>query len=107
MAPSLFPRLCVAQGLPEPVPEYRFAAPERNWRMDFAWVAQRVFLECHGGVYVQGRHVRGAGWQKDADKSNEASARGWRMLLATPKTLCSPPTFALLKRALDFTPDAA
>ena len=34
-------------GLPEPVPEFRFH-DERKFAFDFAWVEQKVALECQG-----------------------------------------------------------
>lgn len=95
----MFPRLCEACGLPRPVPEYRFH-PTRKWRLDFAWVAQKVGLEVDGGVWVAGRHTRGAGWQKDSEKLNELACLGWRMLRATPQQLMTKSTVDLLKRVL-------
>ena len=90
-----------------PVGEYRFH-PVRRWRFDWAFVSpNKIGLEVEGGIWTGGRHVRGAGFLKDIEKYNAAAVLGWRVLRVTPRTLCSPQTFALLKRALDFTPDAA
>ncbi len=78
--------LCRATGIPQPEAEHRFAPP-RRWRFDFAWPESKVALEVQGGLFVQGRHSRGAALLKEHDKLNAAAALGWRVLFATPKTL--------------------
>ena len=65
-------------GLPEPEHEYRFH-PVRKWRFDFAWPEQKVAAEVEGGVWVNGRHNRGAGFIKDCEKYNAAAEEGWRV----------------------------
>ena len=42
------------------VREYRFH-PDRKWRSDFCWPAEdvRLFVEIEGGIWTDGRHVRG------------------------------------------------
>jgi very-short-patch-repair endonuclease len=59
--------------------EYRFAPP-RRWRSDFAWPAQMLLVEVDGGGWVYGRHNRPQGQQKDFEKHNEATVRGFRVL---------------------------
>jgi hypothetical protein len=78
-----FDDLCRLAGLPVPVSEYRFAPP-RRWRFDFAWPDQRVALEIQGGLFVQGRHTRGAALLKEHEKLNAAAALGWRVLYTSP-----------------------
>lgn len=68
-----------AEKLPEPVREYRFA-PDRKWRFDFAWPDEKLAVEVEGGVWSGGRHTRGAGFLKDAEKYNRAALMGWRVL---------------------------
>jgi very-short-patch-repair endonuclease len=58
--------------------EYRFAPP-RRWRADFALVEPRILVEVEGGVWSGGRHTTGAGFEKDAEKYNAATAQGWRV----------------------------
>lgn len=72
--------------LPEPTREYEFARPDRRWRFDFAWVAQRVGAEVDGGIHRLGggRHQRGVGFERDIEKFNDAVLRGWRVLRFTP-----------------------
>jgi len=67
------------------VSEHKFC-PERNWRFDY-WIGEkiggprvpsyRVAIEIEGGVYTQGRHVRGKGYEADLCKYNEAARLGW------------------------------
>ena len=71
-----------ALGLPEPVREYRFAAP-RRWRFDFSWPDIRLAVEVEGGQWVRGRHLRPKGFASDIAKYNAASAGGWRVLRFT------------------------
>lgn len=70
--------------LPEPAREHRFHA-ERKWRFDFAWIAEKVAAECEGAIYVNGRHTRGSGFEKDCEKYNAATLAGWRVFKFTPR----------------------
>ena len=56
--------------------EYRFAPP-RRWAFDFCIPPLRLAFELEGGIWVQGRHTRGKGYQGDLDKYNTASSLGW------------------------------
>lgn len=68
-----------AIGLPEPVREFKFHET-RKWKIDFAWPALKLAVELEGGIWTGGRHTSGAGWIKDAEKYNELSLMGWRLL---------------------------
>ena len=70
-------------GLGAPVAEHRFH-PTRKWRLDWAWVPQKIALEIQGGVWSGGKHGRGAGIVKDHEKLNAAQALGWRVIQLTP-----------------------
>ena len=72
-----------AVGLPEPVAEYRFHH-ERRWRFDGAWPEQLIAMEIEGGIWIEGRHTRGKGFEDDCEKYNAAAALGWRLLRFTP-----------------------
>lgn len=72
----------VEAGMPEPVREHYFALP-RRWRFDLAFPDYRVAIEIEGGVYVAGRHARGAGYEKDTEKYNTATVLGWLVLRFT------------------------
>ncbi len=63
---------------PELVREYQFH-PERKWRVDFAHIPSRILIEIEGGIWIQGRHNRGAGFITDIEKYNEATFSGWRV----------------------------
>ncbi|MBO4779796.1 MAG: hypothetical protein J5497_04075, partial [Selenomonadaceae bacterium] len=57
--------------------EYRFAAPERQWRADIAFPDVKVAIEIDGGIWNYGRHNRAASMLDDMEKGNGYSARGW------------------------------
>jgi hypothetical protein len=84
--------------LPPPEREYRFC--ERRWRFDFAWPALMIAAECEGGTWVNGAHNRGAHFESDCDKYNEASLLGWQLLRFTASRIESGKAIELLKRAL-------
>lgn len=98
-SPELFIPSCEHYGLGRPVPEHRFH-PDRKWRFDYAWVAQKVALEIDGGAWTKGRHTRGKGFIKDQEKRNEALLMGWKVLHCVPQDVKDESVFALLKRAL-------
>ncbi len=75
-------------GLPPPEREYRFH-PRRRWRFDFAWPRYMLAVEVDGGIYSRGRHVRGGGFERDAEKRNAAVIAGWRVLHFTPRLVRS------------------
>lgn len=58
--------------------EYKFH-PARKWRFDFADPERKIAVEIDGGVFVKGRHSRGAGYRSDCEKLNAAAALGWRV----------------------------
>ena len=68
--------------LPEPVREHRFH-PSRKWRFDFAWPLHKIAVECEGATWTNGRHVQGAGFEKDCIKYNQAALDGWTVLRFT------------------------
>jgi hypothetical protein len=72
-----------AEGL-DPVFEYRFH-PTRKWRMDIAFLESKVFVEVQGGIFIRGRHVRGASLLKEWEKLNTAAVMGWRCLCCQPR----------------------
>lgn len=74
-----FTWLIKAAKLPEPVREYKFC-PDRRWKFDFAWIAQKIAVEIEGGIWIQGRHSRGKGMLNDMEKYNNAVLNGWRVL---------------------------
>lgn len=75
----------------EPVQQHRFAAPERQWRFDFAWPDALVAVEIDGGIFVGGGHSRGMQFTGDCEKLNAAVMRGWSVLRFTTVDLRKRP----------------
>ena len=55
-------------------------APGRRFRLDFAFVPERLGIELEGGLYSGGAHARPAGILRDMEKGNFAVLAGWRIL---------------------------
>ena len=66
-----FLRLGRLAGGPELEREYRFD-PGRRWRADFAPLPTRCLIEVEGGIWVNGRHNRAAGFNADLEPSRLA-----------------------------------
>lgn len=63
--------------------EFRFHA-ERKWRADFAHLPSRTLIEIEGGIWINGRHNRAAGFNADLEKYLEAGLAGWRVFRLGP-----------------------
>jgi very-short-patch-repair endonuclease len=81
-----FETLWRALGGPELEREFRFH-PTRRWRADFVHQPSRTLIEIEGGIYVNGRHNRGAGFAADLEKYLEAALAGWRVVRLGPNEL--------------------
>jgi hypothetical protein len=68
--------------------EYQFH-PTRKWRFDGAHLPSRIAIELDGGVFSGGRHGRGSGFVKDAEKFSEAAMLGWLCFRLTPNMITS------------------
>ncbi len=75
-------------------------APPRKWRFDVCWPVQKVALEVDGGIWVGGRHNRGAAMKAQWEKENTAVCMGWRILKVEPKDMCMLSTVEMLRRVL-------
>lgn len=73
---------CRAEKL-NPVREFIFHHT-RKWRFDFYFPEQRLAVEIEGGLRAGGRHQRIAGFTDDAEKYNQATSMGIRVLRYTP-----------------------
>jgi len=83
-----FDQQCRLAGLPEPMAEYRFHET-RKWRIDWCFVAEKIALEVEGGMFIAGRHSRGAGAVKDMEKYNTLACMGYRLIRVTPKQIAN------------------
>ena len=99
------------QGIPQPEFEYQFC--ERKWKFDIAWefvnkgalfrrlVPFALAIEVQGGIWVHGRHNRGAALKKEWEKLNTAASMGWRILYCEPRDLCTTDFAETIKLALN------
>jgi hypothetical protein len=78
--------LCRSALLPIPVAEHQFH-PHRKWRFDYAYTERRLAIEIEGGIWIQGRHTRGAGALGDMRKYSSAALLGWRILYYQPSEM--------------------
>lgn len=87
----------------------------RKWRADFAIEGayneadhiDRLLVEIDGGGYVSGRHSRGAGMEKDAEKQSAAAILGYRVIRATPKQVEDGRCLSWIRQALGLEEQAA
>lgn len=92
--------LCQSRGWPVPVAEHKFH-DTRRWRFDLAWPALKLAAEVNGGVFVGGRHSRGAGQMKDYEKLNAAVLLGWSVIQVVPKQITDGTLNDILSRWFD------
>jgi len=64
---------------------------DRGWRFDWAHPGSKAAIELQGGVYTQGRHTRGQGYERDAEKLNAAQLLGWKVFYVTSGMLRRDP----------------
>lgn len=73
--------------------------PSRRWRIDIL-VADSVAVEVDGGGWIMGRHSRGAGIEKDAEKSAHIAMAGYRLIRVTPKHVKSGEALQWIEAAI-------
>jgi hypothetical protein len=79
------------------VREYVFH-PERKWRLDLYAQMMRLGVELHGGIWTQGRHVRGLGFAEDRVKINAAIEQGISVLEYTQAVISDGSALAQIER---------
>ncbi len=57
-------------------------------------------VEVQGGIFIQGRHSRGAALLKEWEKLNTAAILGWRILYCQPQDLLKKEMAETIKQAL-------
>jgi very-short-patch-repair endonuclease len=63
--------------------------PGRRFRFDYAHMATKVGIELDGGIFIRGRHSRGMGQAKDAEKGRLAWEKDWDCIHFTTACLTS------------------
>ena len=86
-----------AHRLPVPQREFRFST-EQLFRFDFAFVDERIAVECEGGTWVKGAHSRGKHFESDCEKYNLAVCEGWRIVRFTTDMVADGRAIQTLKR---------
>jgi len=94
---SQFERLWKLHGGPALTKEVKFH-PTRRWRWDFCNPRAMAAIEINGGVFVGGRHSRGMGQGRDAEKGRLAAYSGWSVIHFTTKCL----TWENVKQAVEW-----
>jgi very-short-patch-repair endonuclease len=86
------------------VTEYQFH-PTRKWRFDFAGSMThkdfKLAIEIEGAHWIQGRHNRGSGFEKDIEKYNSATVLGFAILRFTTKMVLDGTAKATIKEWLE------
>lgn len=94
---SQFERLWAIHKGPALTKEVTFY-PGRRFRFDYAHHSAKAAIELDGGVFIGGRHSRGMGQVKDAEKGRLAAYSGWNVIHFTTKCL----TLENIKQAVEW-----
>lgn len=86
---------------------FRFHA-DRKWELDVAEYDMplsenrpRVAVEIEGAHWVQGRHTRGSGFEKDCEKYAEAAIAGFQVFRVTTQMALDGTAKRIVRRWLD------
>jgi very-short-patch-repair endonuclease len=82
-----------------PVREHKFH-PKRQFRFDFAFLEEKIAIECEGGSWVGGSHTRPERFERDCEKYNEAAILGWAVLRFTKSMIDSGMALRQIEQAL-------
>ena len=85
-----------AANVPKPKTQFKFCET-RRWKSDFAWPDRKIIVEVEGGIWVNGRHTRAIGFQKDCEKYNAAALLGYRVFRVTPQHVSNHYAIELIK----------
>lgn len=89
----------MAARAPAWVREYRFDQT-RRWRADFAFLEAKLLIEVEGGIWTNGRHSRGKGFEDDCEKYNAMTIQGWRLLRFTAEMVEDGRAIGVIMQAL-------
>ena len=100
-------------GIPHPEQEYRFAAIHvgmgrairkrlliaglKDYRFDFCWPDLMLAVEVEGGIFVNGRHTRGKGFEDDMLKYHHAQRLGFTVYRCGSRLIKSGQAVQLIK----------
>lgn len=96
--------LCVQihqAGLPGPERQ-ALLIPGRKFAFDLAWRDHLLACEVDGGLHSGGRHVRGAGAERDAEKYSLAAVHGYRVLRVSTAMVADGRAVDLVRAALEW-----
>lgn len=96
---DMYTALCKANFGVGVVKEFRFHET-RRWRFDYAIPDLKIAIEIDGGVWVNGRHNRPAGFLGDMEKFNAAASLGWLVLKFTPQNQYKNDSMKLIRDAI-------
>ncbi|MGE5513009.1 MAG: endonuclease domain-containing protein [Bacteroidota bacterium] len=82
------------------VREFVFAPP-RKYRLDFAFIEEKLGVEVDGAIWVKGRHGTGTGITNDCEKMSLAAIHGWRIIRVTPEQVKQGKALEWIRRALN------
>jgi very-short-patch-repair endonuclease len=82
------------------ISEYKFH-PKRKWRFDFCHIESRTAIEIEGGVWTNGRHIRGTGFIGDMEKYNAAALESFAVLRFRPDEMNKTATYELIKNVIE------
>lgn len=88
-----------AAGLPAPEREVRLV-PGRKFRCDLVWRDACLVVEVEGGVFTRGRHTRGSGFVRDAEKYNALALAGFTVLRVAPPQIRSGQALKWIEQGL-------
>lgn len=72
----------------------------RKWRLDFYWPEHGLAAEVDGGLYVNGRHNRGAAMEEQYYRDQEAAKQGILVLRFSPKQVKSGRAVEVIRHML-------
>lgn len=100
-AEDLFDFQLRAHRMPRFERQYRFAKElGREWRADFAFVAERVLVEIDGGIWTQGAHGHPTDLVRNMEKRNDAVLLGWWLLAFPTRDVKGGKPIAFLQKVL-------
>ena len=84
-----------------PIAQYQFD-PDRKWRADFCFLAEKLLVEIEGGVWLgkTGGHTSGKGMEAIMEKYNQATLLGFKLLRFSSEAVKSGKAIKMTKLVL-------